>query len=88
VSRVANRHGPAPALFLVPVIALEVAPVAAAGPGQHWVSLCTSDGGRLVSVADGEGIPDQGPGDRGHGMCAHATCPREDRPGDTGRARL
>ena len=86
MKRASNRNGRA-ALILLPAIAFAISPVAAAGSGQHWISLCTGEGARLVLLGDGEDTPGQEPKDRDHGMCAHATSPREIRPGGKARTR-
>ena len=84
--RASNRKGRG-ALFLLPAIAFAISPVAAAGSRQHWISLCTGEGARLVLLGGGGDVPSDKPDDRGHGMCAHATSPREIRPGGKARTR-
>ncbi|HTU13295.1 MAG TPA: hypothetical protein VMG08_20570 [Allosphingosinicella sp.] len=57
------------------LLMLAAAPVAAAMPSLHLVSLCTAEGPRLALLEgpDPAQPPDGGPDQAG---CAHALCPR------------
>lgn len=69
------------------LLMLAAAPVAAAMPGVHLVSMCTAQGPRLVLV---EGPDPSRPADERHPAqmgCAHAVCPREILPDRQSRRR-
>jgi hypothetical protein len=84
-----RRIGPCRAAFAFAApLTLAAAPVAAAAPGGHLISLCTAEGPRLILL---EG-PDPAAPDRDrHGQaqtgCAHALCPRELLPSGKARGR-
>jgi hypothetical protein len=80
VSR-ARRRGRARAwphllLTLPAALALAVSPVSAAMP-VAWIEICSGSLTHWIAVQ----APSNGPAgeDRGHALCAHATCPRETR---------
>ena len=76
------------AIALPALLVLAAAPVSAAMPGLHLISICTAEGPQLVLL---EG-PDPASPDRdrlGHMQmaCAHALCPRELLPVRKARSR-
>ncbi|MFA6115985.1 MAG: hypothetical protein WC729_18465 [Sphingomonas sp.] len=61
-----------PALFV-----LSASPVQAAGPGQHFVELCTAQGITWMALPDTGQIPaDESDKANGHATCAHILRPR------------
>ena len=68
-----------PALML-----LAAAPMAAAMPRLHLVSMCTAAGPQLVLI---EGEDPTRPADERRLSCAHALCPREILPSAKARSR-
>lgn len=57
---------------------LVVSPVTAAAPGVHLIAVCTGEGTRLMIASAVPSAPER-KDDKGAGVCAHATCPREIR---------
>jgi hypothetical protein len=62
------------------VLMRATAPVAAAMPGLHLVSMCTAEGPRLSLVEGEDPIRPQNRHDQGQMACAHMLCPREILP--------
>jgi hypothetical protein len=88
--RAARRKGsPALALLAAPAaLMLAAAPVSAALPGTFWLPICGADGTHWLLLPEDPFRPgDPPPRDHGAGLCAHATCPGEQRPGGKARSR-
>jgi hypothetical protein len=88
VNRSASSRGLGALLAAPAAVALAASPVSAAADGRQWISICTGEGARWISLEDEAGSPVIPPeGDHRGAGCAHATCPRDDRLDRKSRAR-
>jgi hypothetical protein len=90
VHRPARRvRSPAWAVLAAPALAmLATAPVSAALPGSVWLPICSAAGTRWLLLPEDPFRPKDAPArDHQAGLCIHATCPGEQRPGAKARSR-
>jgi hypothetical protein len=84
-----SARSPALGLLAAPAaLMLAAAPVSATLPGAFWLPICGADGTHWLLLPEDPFRPgDSHPRDHGAGLCAHATCPGEQRPGGKARSR-
>ena len=59
------------------VMVMSAGPVAAARPDTLWLPLCSGGETHWIALPRDPAAPAAPPRDDRHGLCAHATCPRE-----------